>query len=152
MNAERTQRRGIVWRSIRNKQHDGAGLEHLPPDNGTADGVIVAFDEETDPSASPSASAGTTHGGSKTRNCPSPRRTSPVRSLCARMAMVAGGTAMAAPDRTMASKPRAYTRLADRLHFFESLDGSGFRAELPVAEAGIVIDYPGRFRRVTADG
>lgn len=46
------------------------------------------------------------------------------------------------------AQPQAYTRLADRLYLFESLDGSGFRAELPVDEEGIVLDYPGLFRRV----
>jgi hypothetical protein len=29
-----------------------------------------------------------------------------------------------------------------------ALDGDGFRAELPVDEDGIVLDYPGMFRRV----
>jgi len=30
---------------------------------------------------------------------------------------------------------QAYTRLSDRLYLFENLDDSGFRAELPGAEA-----------------
>jgi hypothetical protein len=51
-------------------------------------------------------------------------------------------------DMTVHPKPQAYTRLADRLYLFESLDGSGFRAELAVDEEGIVLDYPGLFRRV----
>jgi hypothetical protein len=51
-------------------------------------------------------------------------------------------------DLTVKSQPQAYTRLADRLYLFESLDGSGFRAELPVDEEGIVLDYPDLFRRV----
>ncbi len=53
-----------------------------------------------------------------------------------------------APDLTIRPQPQAYTRLADRLYLFENLDGSGFRAELPVDEDGIVVDYPGLFRRV----
>jgi hypothetical protein len=51
-------------------------------------------------------------------------------------------------DLTVKSQPQAYTRLADRLYLFESLDGSGFRVELPVDEEGIVLDYPDLFRRV----
>ena len=53
-----------------------------------------------------------------------------------------------APDLTVQPQPQAYTRLADRLYLFENLDGSGFRAELPVDEDGLVIDYPDLFRRV----
>lgn len=53
-----------------------------------------------------------------------------------------------APELTVHPQPQAYTRLADRLYLFESLDGSGFRAELPVDEDGIVLDYPELFRRV----
>jgi len=53
-----------------------------------------------------------------------------------------------APDLTVHPQAQAYTRLADRLYLFEDLDGSGFRAELPVDEDGIVLDYPDLFRRV----
>lgn len=53
-----------------------------------------------------------------------------------------------APDLTVQPQPQAYTRLAERRYLFESLDGSGFRAELPVDEDGIVLDYPDLFRRV----
>jgi hypothetical protein len=49
-----------------------------------------------------------------------------------------------APDLTVHPQPQAYTRLAERLYVFENLDGSGFRAELPVDEDGIVMDYPER--------
>lgn len=55
---------------------------------------------------------------------------------------------ISAPDLKVHLKPQAYTRLADRLYLFENLDGSGFRAELPVDEDGIVLDYPDLFRRV----
>lgn len=53
-----------------------------------------------------------------------------------------------APDLTVQPQMQAYTRHAERLYLFENLDGSGFRAELPVDEDGIVLDYPGLFRRV----
>ena len=56
-----------------------------------------------------------------------------------------------APDLTVHAQPQAYTRLADRLYLFENLDGSGFKAELPVDEHGIVEDYPALFRRVKSD-
>ncbi|QNM97757.1 putative glycolipid-binding domain-containing protein [Chitinimonas koreensis] len=55
---------------------------------------------------------------------------------------------ISAPALTVAARPQAYTRLAERRYLFESLDGDGFRAELPVDEAGVVLDYPGLFRRV----
>jgi hypothetical protein len=61
-----------------------------------------------------------------------------------RMAWVDGLALAVAPKR------QAYTRLAERLYRFESLDGSGFEAELPVDEEGVVLDYPGLFRRVPA--
>ena len=57
-----------------------------------------------------------------------------------------------APDLTVHAQPQAYTRLADRLYLFENLDGGGFRAELPVDEDGIVLDYPNLFRRVRENG
>lgn len=56
-----------------------------------------------------------------------------------------------APDLTVHAQTQAYTRLADRLYLYENLDGGGFRAELPVDEDGIVLDYPNLFRRVTDD-
>jgi hypothetical protein len=52
------------------------------------------------------------------------------------------------PDLTVQPQSQAYTRRADRLYLFENLDGSGFRAELPLDEDGIVLDYPNLFRRV----
>jgi hypothetical protein len=57
-----------------------------------------------------------------------------------------------APDLTVQPQPQAYTRLADRIYLFENLDGSGFRAELPVDEDDIVLDYPDLFRRVDEKG
>jgi uncharacterized protein len=53
-----------------------------------------------------------------------------------------------APDLTVRPQPQAYTRLAERLYLFESLDGSGFKVELPVDEDSVVVDYPDLFRRV----
>lgn len=61
-----------------------------------------------------------------------------------RMAWVDGLALTVQPQR------QAYTRLAERLYRFESLDGSGFTAELPVDADGVVLDYPGLFRRVSA--
>ena len=58
-----------------------------------------------------------------------------------RMAWV-DGTAL-----TVRPQAQAYTRLDERLYRFESLNGSGFEAELPVDEDLLVLDYPGLFRR-----
>ncbi len=55
---------------------------------------------------------------------------------------------MSAPDLTVEAKAQAYTRLEDRLYLFESLDGTGFKALLPVDGDGFVIDYPELFKRV----
>lgn len=59
---------------------------------------------------------------------------------------------ISAPDLTVRPEVQAYTRLADRLYLFENLDGSGFRAELPVDGDGVVEDYPDLFRRVRDGG
>jgi hypothetical protein len=61
-----------------------------------------------------------------------------------RMAWVFG------PDLTVRPQSQAYTRLGERLYLFESLDGSGFKAELPVDEDAFVLDYPELFQRVNA--
>jgi uncharacterized protein len=61
-----------------------------------------------------------------------------------RMAWVDG------PALTVKPQVQDYTRVKDKLYLFENLDGSGFQAELPVDEDGIVLDYPGLFRRVKA--
>jgi uncharacterized protein len=55
---------------------------------------------------------------------------------------------VSAPELEVVAKPQAYTRLEERLYLFESLDGTGFQAKLPVDEDGLVTDYPGLFRRV----
>jgi len=56
---------------------------------------------------------------------------------------------VSAPELTVRPVRQGYTRLADRRYFYENLDGSGFRAELPVDEDDIVLDYQGVFRRVS---
>ena len=53
-----------------------------------------------------------------------------------------------APELSIHAQVQAYTRLGDRLYLFESLDGGNFRAEIPVDDDGIVLDYPNFFRRV----
>jgi hypothetical protein len=53
-----------------------------------------------------------------------------------------------APDLTVHRRPQAYTRLAERRYLFESLDDSAFKAELPLDEDGVIVDYPSLFRRV----
>lgn len=55
---------------------------------------------------------------------------------------------VSAPDLTVVARTQAYTRLEDRLYLFESLDGTGFKATLPIDEDGFVIDYPELFNRV----
>jgi hypothetical protein len=55
---------------------------------------------------------------------------------------------VSAPELTLRPMRQGYTRLADRLYRYESLEGSGFRAELTVDEDGLVRDYQGVFRRV----
>ncbi len=57
-----------------------------------------------------------------------------------------------APDLTVDVRRQAYTKLDERLYRFESLDGTGFEASLPVDEDGFVLDYPGLFRRVLLPG
>jgi hypothetical protein len=55
---------------------------------------------------------------------------------------------VSAPDLTVVAKQQAYTRLEERLYLFESLDGTGFKATLPVDGDGFVVDYPELFSRV----
>lgn len=54
---------------------------------------------------------------------------------------------ISAPDLTVRPQSQAYTRLAERVYRFESLD-TGFHTELMVDEDGLVTDYPGYFTRV----
>jgi uncharacterized protein len=55
---------------------------------------------------------------------------------------------VAAPALTVRPMRQGYTRLAERRYLYENLEGSAFRAELPVDEDGVVLDYEGVFRRV----
>lgn len=59
---------------------------------------------------------------------------------------------VAAPSLTVQPMGQAYTRLADDRYRYESLDGSGFQAEIEVDDDGLVVDYPGLFRRVMPAG
>lgn len=53
-----------------------------------------------------------------------------------------------APELTIHRRMQAYTRKDEHLYLFESLDVDAVRAELPVDQNLIVIDYPGMFRRL----
>ena len=46
----------------------------------------------------------------------------------------------------MSADPQRYTRLAERTYRFESL-GGGFVRDIEVDEHGLVVTYPGLFRR-----
>ncbi len=190
-----TRCRTICWAHIRNKDRAGAGLEHLLLAERTADGVVLAFDEQDAPFRltyrliweeswrvrAVEVTVATEHytrslslqtdghgrwqdgdghlidaldGCTDVDIWPTPFTNSfPIR----REPMAVGERRefrmawIVAPDLTIHSQPQAYTRLADRLYLFENLDGSGFSAELPVDEDGIVLDYPELFQRVTQE-
>jgi hypothetical protein len=50
------------------------------------------------------------------------------------------------PDLAVSADPQRYTRLAESTYRFESLDG-GFVRDIEVDEHGLVVTYPGLFRR-----
>lgn len=52
-----------------------------------------------------------------------------------------------APRLALSAQPQAYTRLDAEHYRFEALDGNGFSATLQVDAQGLVLDYPGLFRR-----
>jgi hypothetical protein len=54
---------------------------------------------------------------------------------------------VAAPALALRVARQAYTRLDERRYGYEGVD-TGFRAELPVDADGVVVDYPGVFRRL----
>jgi hypothetical protein len=54
---------------------------------------------------------------------------------------------IAAPQLNVALMRQAYTRIRPRVYRFKSIE-SGFTADLPVDEDGLVLDYPGLFRRL----
>ncbi|QJB31284.1 putative glycolipid-binding domain-containing protein [Chitinophaga oryzae] len=51
------------------------------------------------------------------------------------------------PEFELQKLSQYYTKMEDRLYLYENGD-SGFRAELPIDENGIVKDYPGLFTRI----
>jgi hypothetical protein len=51
-----------------------------------------------------------------------------------------------APELTVTRRPQRYSNLGGGVYRFEGLD-DGFAADLTVDEAGLVVDYPGLFRR-----
>ena len=55
------------------------------------------------------------------------------------------------PELAVTSGEQHYIRLAAQRYRFESLD-SDFTAELPVDAHGLVLDYPGLFRRLAESG
>lgn len=55
---------------------------------------------------------------------------------------------VSAPALTVEAKAQAYTRTGERTYRFESLDETGFKADLPVDDDGFVVDYPELFQRV----
>jgi uncharacterized protein len=184
--------RTICWIPTWNKDREGVGLEHLLLGERSADGVVLAFDEQHGPfrltyrlawdaawllreadlavmsargsrrlSLRSDGQGGWQHADGRAiaelDGCididiwPTPFTNSfPIwRAPLAvgerrefRMAWVA------APELTVQPQPQAYTRLGERLYRFENLDGSGFEAELPLDEDGLVLDYPDLFRRV----
>lgn len=55
---------------------------------------------------------------------------------------------LAAPDFVPKPMRQRYTCISQSLYRFESLDGTGFAADLEVDGDGMVVNYPGLFRRV----
>ncbi|HET9490650.1 MAG TPA: putative glycolipid-binding domain-containing protein [Methylomirabilota bacterium] len=169
----------------------GTGLEHLLLREGSADSVLLAFDEQGRPfrlayqlawdaawrlgeaRLQVTSEHGTrslhlqsdgkgrwTDGGgralSELDGCldidiwPTPfTNTFPIR----RQPLAVGERRefvmawVSAPALTVRPMRQGYTRLGDRRYLYENLEGSGFRAELPVDEDGVVLDYQGVFRR-----
>lgn len=182
----------ISWAPIWDRSREGVGLEHLVLREGSADSVVLAFDEHGRPfrlayeltwDASwrlrearlavttgcavrslrlQTDGRGRWHDGetrpmSALDGCididiwPTPfTNTFPIR----RQPLAVGERRefvmawVSAPELTVRPMRQGYTRLADRRYLFEALDGSGFRAELPVDGHDLVLDYPGTFRRI----
>ena len=126
--------RTVCWTPTWNKAHEGVGLEHLLLDQGAADSVVLAVDEERGPFRLTYHLAWD-HAW----------RLREAELVVA----IDRSTQSLSPDLRVQPQPQAYTRLGERLYLFQNLDGSGFSAELPVDEDGIVLDYPALFRRVT---
>jgi hypothetical protein len=185
-------RRAIAWSPIWNEGREGIGLEHLLLDDGAADSVLLALDDDGTPFRLAYELAwdtgwhlrrahlavateqrrrtlvletdghghwrdGEGHALAALDGCldidiwPTPfTNTFPLR----RQPLAIGEHRdvvvawVAAPALTVTPVPQRYTRIADRRYVFENLDGRGFRAELPVDEDCIVLDYEGLFRRI----
>jgi uncharacterized protein len=185
-------RRTVCWTHASSRNEKGAGLEQLLLAEGSADSVVLAFDDERGPfrltyrltwdeawrlrdAELVATTAAATrslrlltdgrgrwqHGDGRViaelDGCmdidiwPTPfTNTFPIR----RAPMAVGERRLfrmawvLAPDLTMQPQAQAYSRLGERRYRFENLDGSGFQAQLPVDDDGIVLDYPGLFHRV----
>ena len=185
--------RAISWTPIWDESREGIGLEHLLLREGSADSVVLAFDEHGRPfrlayqltwdqsswRLRDARLAVTTEPAMRSLRLetdgkghwrdgearvlpaldgcididiwPTPfTNTFPIR----RQPMAVGERRefimawVSAPELSVRPLRQAYTRLSDRLYVFENLDGSGFRAELPVDEDDVVLDYQGVFRRI----
>jgi hypothetical protein len=182
----------ISWTPIWDKNREGTGLEHLLLREGSADSVVLAFDEHGRPFRLAYQLAwdeswrlrdarlvvtteretrslrletdgkghwrdGDARALPELQGCididiwPTPfTNTFPIR----RRPMAIGERRefvmawVSAPELIVRPMRQGYTRLADRLYLYENLDGSGFRAELPVDEDDVVLDYQGVFRRI----
>lgn len=177
-----------IW----DESREGVGLEHLLLREGSADSVVLAFDEQGRPfrlayeltwdqswRLRDARLAVTTEAGMRSLRLetdgnghwrdgearalpalggcididiwPTPfTNTFPIR----RQPLAVGERRefvmawVSAPELSVRPVRQAYTRLSDRVYLFENLDGSGFRAELPVDDDDIVLNYPGIFRRI----
>jgi hypothetical protein len=184
--------RALSWTAIWRQDGGAQGLEHLLLRAGSADSVILAFDERgrpfrlayqltwdegwrvRDARLRATTESGTrslaldTDGQGRWRDgeghalpaldgCldldlwPTPfTNTLPVRrhplAVGERQEFLVAW--VAAPALGVQAMRQGYTRLADRRYRYESLDGTGFRAELSVDAQGVVLDYEGVFRRV----
>ena len=184
--------RAISWTRIWDKNREGTGLEHLLLREGSADSVVLAFDEagrpfrlayqlawdeawrlrdarlvvtterETRSLRLETDGKGHWRDGEaralpELQGCldidiwPTPfTNTFPIRrrpmAIGERLEFVMAW--VSAPELIVRPVRQGYTRLADRLYVYENLDGSGFRAELPIDENDVVLDYQGVFRRI----
>ena len=98
-----------------------------------ADGARPDLDGATDPDISASPFTNTL----------------PIRRCALAVGEAAEITALYIDAATLSCRPapQRYTRLEAHLYRYEGLE-SGFTAELPVDDHGVVLDYPGLFRRV----
>ena len=164
----------VCWTPVWNKKREGIGLEHLLLGDRVADSVVLAFDEEHGPfrltyhltwdsswrvhnaqlviareglsrslNLQSDGQGHWNHGDGRAieelNGCrdidiwPTPFTSFPIRRE---------------PSLSASGSSSAWLFALERLYLFENLDGSGFQAELPVDEDGIVVDYPDLFTRV----